>query len=135
MKRYVIGIAFDDLGRVALIRKNRPQWQAGKWNGIGGHIESGEYSERAMEREFMEEAGLMIQGWRNIGALVFSEAVVDVFTITDRAVREARTVTDEEVRLFPRWKIPEHQLLLYNVPMLIELCAIQRPFTFQMEEP
>ena len=43
---------------VALIRKNRPAWQKGKLNGIGGHIEQTDKTPYdAMVREFEEETG------------------------------------------------------------------------------
>lgn len=42
---------------VALIRKEKPVWQKGRLNGIGGKIENGESSEDAMIREFAEETG------------------------------------------------------------------------------
>lgn len=58
-KAYVVGFLFDPhLERVLCIRKLRPAWQAGKLNGIGGHIEPGETALEAMEREASEEAGL-----------------------------------------------------------------------------
>lgn len=58
MKEYVVGFAFDrHEARVALIVKNRPTWQAGKLNGIGGKVEPREAPLQAMEREFAEEAG------------------------------------------------------------------------------
>lgn len=60
MQRYVAGLAFSDDGtRVALVRKNRPAWQAGFLNAIGGKIEPGELPLDAMVREFAEEAGLL----------------------------------------------------------------------------
>ncbi len=56
---YVAGFAFDESGdRVALIRKQRPEWQRGKLNGVGGHIEEGETAVKAMVREFWEETGV-----------------------------------------------------------------------------
>ena len=37
MTKYVVGFMFSpDKQFVALIRKNRPEWQAGKLNGIAG---------------------------------------------------------------------------------------------------
>ena len=40
-KYYVLGFLFSpDCKRVALIIKNRPDWQAGFLNGIGGKIDS-----------------------------------------------------------------------------------------------
>ena len=56
MTEYVAGFMFD-ADRVALVVKNRPAWQAGRMNGIGGHIELGETPEEAMAREFVEETG------------------------------------------------------------------------------
>jgi 8-oxo-dGTP diphosphatase len=56
---YVVGFQFNNAGdRVALIKKGRPEWQAGLWNGIGGGVERGESAEQAMEREFQEETEL-----------------------------------------------------------------------------
>mgnify|MGYP002715664186 CR=1 FL=1 len=41
--RFVAGFAFSaDGGKVALVRKNRPRWQRGRLNAIGGSIEAGE---------------------------------------------------------------------------------------------
>ncbi len=58
MKNYVLGFVFSpDLSEVYLIRKNRPEWQAGFLNGIGGKVEEGEAEEQAMAREAWEESG------------------------------------------------------------------------------
>jgi len=55
---YVVGFMFDaKMNQVALIRKNKPKWQSGLLNGIGGKIENGETSLAALMREFWEEAG------------------------------------------------------------------------------
>lgn len=64
MKKYCVGFMFsDDQNKVALIRKNKPEWQAGKLNGIGGSVEIDENSEQAQVREFIEEAGVAT-GWQ-----------------------------------------------------------------------
>lgn len=57
---FVLGFAFNhDKTKLLLIKKNRPQWQAGLYNGIGGKIESFDQSPvAAMVREFKEECGL-----------------------------------------------------------------------------
>ena len=60
---YVVGFLFNtEMTHVWLIRKNRPDWQRGKLNGIGGHIEDGETMLEAMRREFKEETGLTAAG-------------------------------------------------------------------------
>ncbi len=66
MKEYVAGFLFNANGEVALVLKNKPDWQAGKYNAIGGSIEDGETPLRAMRREFKEEAGLDIDRWERL---------------------------------------------------------------------
>ena len=59
MQNYVVGFLFNkDETQVALVRKNRPEWQAGNLNGIGGKMEVGETTNECMQREFKEETGL-----------------------------------------------------------------------------
>lgn len=58
---YVAGFAFDEKKeRVLLIEKQKPEWQKGFLNGIGGKVETGESLWEAQMREFKEETGLLI---------------------------------------------------------------------------
>ena len=51
MNNYVLGFAFNkNFREVLLILKNKPQWQKGLYNGIGGKIEEGELPIEAMVR-------------------------------------------------------------------------------------
>lgn len=59
-KTMVVGLAFH-AGRVLMVRKKRPKWQAGLWNGVGGVVEDGEKPLHAMTREFCEETGHLTQ--------------------------------------------------------------------------
>lgn len=96
---YVAGFALDDAGRVALVRKARPAWQAGKWNGIGGKIEPGETPAAAMRREFSEEAGLDVAGWQHLACLTFPAGMVFFFRVALPAGRleQVRACTDEMI--------------------------------------
>jgi 8-oxo-dGTP pyrophosphatase MutT (NUDIX family) len=68
---YVAGFLFNrDRSQVALILKNKPAWQVGKLNAIGGKIESGETAEEAMHREFREETGADISDWKIFATLI-----------------------------------------------------------------
>lgn len=59
MTKYVVGFLFNaSTTKVALIKKEKPHWQALLLNGIGGKIEAGEDAHTAMCREFHEEAYL-----------------------------------------------------------------------------
>lgn len=100
MTSYVLGFAFSEDDRsVLLILKNRPAFQAGKWNGVGGKIEASETAHQAMVREFREETGLdwSPASWEEVGKFgekgVFS---VSVFAARG-AIEKAQSLTDEPV--------------------------------------
>lgn len=40
---------------VVVVRKNHPEWQFGRWNGVGGACNEGETPLQAAQREFTEE--------------------------------------------------------------------------------
>lgn len=61
---FVVGFAFsDDRGQVLLIKKQKPTWQSGRLNGVGGKVEAGEEPQQAMIREFAEETKLEQESW------------------------------------------------------------------------
>lgn len=77
---YVVGFLVDpSTDHVALIRKGRPEWQAGKLNGVGGHIEPGESPAAAMVREFGEETGAMVGRWVPMLTMPFPGAVITFY--------------------------------------------------------
>jgi len=96
-KQYVLGFYFsEDKKRVALIKKTKPDWQAGKLNGIGGKIEEGEAPHEAMIREFREETGHIHNEWRYFALMKNSN--FDVFCYVAFGDLEAlQTTTEEEV--------------------------------------
>lgn len=103
--RYVVGFAFDErMKRVALIRKRRPEWQAGLLNGIGGHIEEDESPAQAMAREFREETGYRVgkRQWRMFAVLtdVDSGAVVFFYRAHGVPLERLATTTDEQVEVW-----------------------------------
>ncbi|HRU10630.1 MAG TPA: NUDIX domain-containing protein, partial [Thermoanaerobaculia bacterium] len=100
MIKYVLGFAFDDLGRVALVQKERPAWQSGKLNGVGGHIEGHEEVLDAMVREFYEETGVTVVDWDFVGEMRGADWHVTVLTTVSPEVRNVTTVTDEVVMLY-----------------------------------
>lgn len=103
MKEYVVGLAFNrEADRVALIRKNRPDWQAGKLNGIGGKVEPGETPEQALTREYREEAGVIIAAhkWEQIARAQDDERRIIYFRCFDDAMLRVTSRTDEKVGVF-----------------------------------
>ena|ERR1039457_392255 len=101
MTNYTLGFYFDkDLTRVALIRKNRPLWQMGKLNGIGGHLEDGEVSIDGHIREFFEETGVSEVNWNSFGELKSEDFCVTLFCGTgDLSLLKSKT--DEKIETVP----------------------------------
>ena len=100
MTKYVCGFMFnEDLSQVALIVKNKPEWQKGVLNGIGGKIEIGESGLDAMIREFKEETGLHYEDWRPLLSLREDDWQVLFFfaKCPHQHFADIDTTTDEEV--------------------------------------
>lgn len=100
---YVAGFLFDLGAReVVLVKKARPDWQAGLYNGVGGKIEPGETPEQAMQREFMEEANHLRTDWEQFCVLRGADFTVYFFRAFIRIGRLAdlvETNTDEPIEV------------------------------------
>lgn len=121
---FVLGFAFDLQHRVALICKERPDWQKGKWNGIGGRIEPTELPHAAMRREFREETGAQTIQWSHAGTMRGQCWAVYVFKTRGVSAEDVRTTTDEEVRWFHERDVYTNKRLLPNVAALVALCCV-----------
>lgn len=122
--RYVLGFLFrEDRRSVVLIRKQKPTWQAGLLNGIGGKVNDGEPIGSAMVREFWEETGVDTAdcNWRPFAELSRDGFRVHCFTAfnTD-AWRRARTVEQEVVARHNLFTLPGHKRVS-NLLWLLEL--------------
>jgi len=102
-KSYVLGFCFNsDLTKIVLINKQRPAWQKGRLNGIGGSIEKDESAIAAMFREFKEETNVDIYDWDNFaiykgmfGKLYIFVSIIDFNTVT------FTSMTDEIIEILP----------------------------------
>ena len=140
MKSYVLGFLFTtDKKHVWLIRKNKPEWQKGKLNGIGGKVE--EYKETyldAMNREFMEEAGISIIEWNGFCNITDDKEyeVACYYAFSDET---PKTMTDEIIFRCEVDKLPND--VIFNLHWLIPmaLTSENRKYVvierFKIEEP
>ena len=129
-KVYVLGFMFnEDLNIVALIKKNRPQWQAGLLNGIGGHLEdSDETIWHGQAREFFEETGVQTipEDWDRFAIMENEKCIVHVFRAFSNNVFHVSTTTDEEIHLDPVRVSPEKlSKRIRNLTWLIPLALDQ----------
>ena len=102
MTHYVAGFLFDETyTSVALVKKNKPEWQAGKLNAIGGKIEDLETPLEAMTREFQEETGVLVPIWHLFCILTGKDFTIHFFvsSVYNTTLSRCRTCTDEEIVL------------------------------------
>lgn len=106
MQHYVLGLAFTNTG-VLMVKKNRPKWQEGLLNFVGGKVEDEEYSLFAMIREFKEETGIETkeEDWKFFGGMQrkFPSENGDDFSVSlfytepDDKFLNFQTMEDEEI--------------------------------------
>jgi len=133
MQHYVVGFLFNwKQDRVVLIRKTKPDWQAGKLNGVGGKIELGETPYEAMAREFQEETGVAIDPsfWIYVAVMANGTRIKqgDVYLHVFAAkfanvLQRVRQTTEEIPSVFTTWEAVNHPDVLHNLRWLIPLCS------------
>jgi len=134
---YVLGFVFDikRCGYVLLIQKDKPDWQKGKWNGIGGKREEGEGVKDAMSRECQEETGMIIlpEDWRWM--LQIQGRLYTLNVLTSRfAINRAEQRESEELGIFYWCALPDGAIpnLHWMVPMCLD-SDVKGPVTIWYE--
>ncbi len=91
--------------REVLLGFKKAGFGAGRWVGLGGHIEDGEEPAEAAAREVAEESGLTVSGLEHVASLNFIfparpawNQTADVFVTSDFAGEAA-----ESDEIIPRW--------------------------------
>jgi 8-oxo-dGTP diphosphatase len=136
MNHFVLGLVFNQTkDKVLLIEKRRPAWMAGKWNGIGGHIEEDETPMQAMKRECLEEIGVARCDFEHKITFVCPGGTVYVFAAICSGNRiPYKQIEDEQLSI---WSIPGPEgLTMENLRWIIPLClsSVQFPVLLQQNE-
>lgn len=123
---YVVGFIMDPGydKTVVLIKKNRPNWQKGKLNGIGGKFERDETPINAMIREGREEAGVVCQ--RKEFCHLTDDKTYKVYffvSLDPTAVENAKTMTEEEIIKCEYYDLPDNTLwnLRWLIPLALDI--------------
>lgn len=125
MKTHTLGFIFNPtFSKVLLVEKQRPDWQKGRLNGVGGKIEQGEKSLNCIVREVREESNLEIQkeNWAYVGEIKSSVFLMDVdvyAAIYGGNLNDAITTTNEIVGWHDIKNLPEK--ILPNINWLVPL--------------
>ncbi len=120
MNDYCLGFLFNiDRDSVLLIEKQKPPWQKGKLNGVGGLIEDGENAEQAMVREFYEETGVKLPNWECNGILSHPEmgGIVWLFRAFSDELYKCSSQTIETLHIYTLCNL----IRLYTTPSLNNL--------------
>jgi len=98
MIKYALGFLFSkDKEKVVLIKKTKPEWQAGFLNGVGGKVEQGETYVEAMIREFEEETGVVFTDWHH-GCSMDGNGIYEAEVFYGFGdISKCRTVEEEEI--------------------------------------
>ncbi len=112
MNNYVLGFLFrEHKGPAVLIKKQKPEWQRGLLNGVGGKIELNEPPFNAMVREFKEETGVNTVHipWRMFCKMQGDDFIIYCFTAIDKYCYEyASTQESEEIEKHDMHKLLYH---------------------------
>lgn len=131
--QYVVGFYFGhDRRSVALIRKNKPEWQAGKLNGIGGLVEPGETTIDGIVREFAEETGKHThqRSWRFFAVLRCQACDVHFFEQSGDGAgiyNGFQSLTDERVEWHSVQRLQYNTDIIANLQWLIPLALANEP--------
>lgn len=124
MKKFTVGFVFTPgFEKVLLVHKEKPEWQKGLMNGVGGKYEPGESAEECVSREVEEESGLVIapELWRYVGKMKTETWCVDVLaSVWDSDLAEARKCDYEEVEWVSTKDLPHN--VISNIPWLVSMC-------------
>ncbi len=151
MRKFVVGFVFDMTGeRMALIQKQKPKWQSGLLNGIGGSIDMvlcpgddttrEETPKEAMTREFAEEAGALLENWGFYAVIQGEDELgpyeINCFRAFGIDLDKLQSKTVESIVIVHSQHLPYHMIvpdLKWLVPLALD-SSIETPLQVRRME-
>lgn len=135
-QRYCCGFIFSyDQSQALLMLKCKPDWQRGRYNGIGGKCNDGEPYGDAMAREQREEILGHVESWR-LYAILDTEHAEVAFFFGHGHVGQIFSRENEIVQAFDVAKLPLNALpnVHWLVPMALSMTRGERCRNFIVQE-
>jgi 8-oxo-dGTP diphosphatase len=136
IQNYVVGFLFDPtLSRVVLIRKEKPAWQKGLLNGVGGKVELNESFEEAMAREFAEETGEWVSHWTKFTEVYIPNhndptydktdpthnIILEMFYAVSSQLHRCRSITVEQLEIHNVEDVMNYTDMVPNLRWIIQM--------------
>jgi 8-oxo-dGTP diphosphatase len=135
-QKFTLGFIFNpELTKVLLVHKEKPEWQKGKINGIGGKYEDGETAEQCISRETFEESTLRIPSneWTYVGTVHQERGDFGVLAATYAGPPQDAVKNDyEEIEWFKVGKLPAN--VIPNLQWLVPLALYKLQNNFESFE-
>ena len=123
-QKYTVAFIFNkDLSKVLLIHKQKPDWQKGFINGVGGKYEEGETPGQCVARETKEETLLEIpeKNWVYAGVIEQPQGNVGILTAQYSGPESDASQGDhEKIEWFTIDPLPKN--VMPNLRFLIPVC-------------
>lgn len=138
---YVVGFAFNkEKTKLLLIKKTKPEWQAGLLNGIGGKIENYDSTPyHAMTREFFEESNIKTtkEAWYLFAKLDSPYFELHCFAgfFEEEYLKTFEDMTEEKIQLVNVQDLFNNQFehCISNLKWLISICLDDDLYRISLE--
>ena len=123
MRDFVLVMAYrESKDKFLLIEKNRPEFQKGRYNLIGGKVERGETYTDAAIRELEEESGILTDNIEFNGIIFGSWGVIECFSTNIRDSKINQPENETELVFDTTWEdVREDNKLMPNLKVVIPL--------------